>query len=111
MHAVGSLDGRDTDTVSLNLGNGDSMDIGGGADGMYKCHARTMSSFYDLLNPLVQQDMSDTMDVQMNDESNTFPRCTIVSLDMAKSAVECFCVNGDLHAQLHWDNSLEYEPL
>jgi hypothetical protein len=111
LDVLASMDGEDSDTLSITLSNGDSMDVGGGANGMYKCHARTLSSFYDLLCPALQKDLSDTVDIQMDDEINSFPRCTVVSLDMVRIAVECFCVNGDLNASLLWDNTLDYEPL
>ncbi len=55
--------------------------------------------------------MADTVGIQMNEETNTFPRCCIVPLDMVKIAVECFYVSGELDSRLNWDNTLVYEPL
>jgi len=111
LDALMALDGHDVDTLSITLSNGDSMDVGGGDHDQYKCHAITKGDFYDLVNPLIPKDMADAVDIQMNDETNTFPRCSIASLEMVKSAVECFCRNGGLSSQLNWDNTLEYEPL
>src|SRR5262245_49164475 len=79
INAAMTLDGRDVDTLSVTLSNGDSMDVGGGSNGQYKCHARVMDSFFDLVDPLASRDMLDRVDLHMNDEINTFPRCTIVS--------------------------------
>ena len=111
LDALGSLDGHDTDTLSVTLSNGDSMDVGGGADDHYKCHARTKNSFYHLVDPMIPKDMNETVEIHMDDEISTFPRCSIVSLEIVKIAVECFCVNGELSSKLQWDNTLKYDPI
>jgi hypothetical protein len=111
LDAIKALDGIDIDTASVTLRNGDSMDIGGGKDGQYKCHARTKNSFYDLVNPNCRRDVSDTVLIMMDNEVSRYPRCCIVSLDMVMVAVECFCTSGELSPSLAWDNTLEYEPL
>jgi hypothetical protein len=109
--AVTALDGGEMDTVSVTLDNGDSMDVGGGKDDQYKCHARTRGSFYDLVNPLLPQDMGDTVMIMMNQEGNSFPRCCIVSREMVMVAIECFCTRGELASSLTWTDKLEFEPL
>jgi hypothetical protein len=109
--AIKRLDGIDIDTVSVTLHNGDSMDIGGGKDNQYKCHARTKNSFYDLVNPNCQRDIRDTISIMMCNELSKYPKCCIVSFDMAMVAAECFCTSGELSPTLTWDNTLEYEPL
>jgi hypothetical protein len=111
INAVKSLDGIDIDTVSVTLCNGDSMDIGGGKDDQYKCHARTCGSFYDMVNPDTLCDAKDTVMIMMNQEGNSFPRCCIVSREMVLLAIETFCSSGVLDSRLAWDNTLEYEPL
>jgi Immunity protein Imm1 len=111
IEAVNALNGVDIDTVSVKLRNGDSMDVGGGKDDQYKCHARTMGSYYEMLNPQVPRDMSDTVTIMMDQEGCSYPRCCVVSREMVRTAVECFCKSGELNSTLTWDNTLEYEPL
>jgi Immunity protein Imm1 len=109
--AIRALNGVENDTLSVTLRNGDTMDVGGGKDDQYKCHARTRGSFYDLVNPLVPLDMTDTVTIMMNQEANSFPRCCIVSSEMVMVAIESFCTKGELSSNLTWDNTLDYEPL
>lgn len=109
--AIKALDGIEIDTVSVTLRNGDSMDVGGGKNDQYKCHARTKGSFYDLVNPQLPRDTTDTVAIMMAQEVSTYPRCCIVSCEMVLAAVECFCTRGELSLSLTWDNTLEYEPL
>jgi hypothetical protein len=109
--AIKALDGVDIDTVSVTLRNGDSMDVGGGKDGQYKCHARTKGSFYHLVDPRLPRDMNDTVTIMMDQETSYFPRCCIVSREMVMVAIECFCTSGELSPNLTWDNTLEFEPL
>ena len=111
MNAVMALDGHDSDSMSVTLGNGDSMDIGGGAANQYKCHARTKNSFFHLVDSAVPKEMANKVKIQMDEEITTYPDCCIVSLDMVKTAVEFFCVNGELSPDLSWDNTLAFEPL
>ena len=87
------------------------MDIGGGANNRYKCHARTKGSFYDLVNPGVSRKSKHSVSIMMDQETNTFPACCIVTLEMVLLAVECFCTTGILSNELTWDNTLRYEPL
>lgn len=110
-NALDIMDGQEIDTLSITLGNGDTLDVGGGNCDQYKCHARTKGNFYHLVNANIPRDMEDTMDIQMNEETNTFPICSIVSLQDVKTAIECFCLNGELSSAVSWNNTLEYDPL
>gem|GEM_PF-5491417 len=87
------------------------MDIGGGKDNKYKCHARTNGGLYDLINPKIPCGMRDTVGIMMNQEGNSFPKCCIVSLDLVLMAIETFGSSGLMDPRLTWDNTLEYEPL
>jgi hypothetical protein len=109
--AIKALDGVNIDTVSVTLRNGDSMDVGGGKDDQYKCHARTRGNFHHLINPPVPQDMTDTVVIMMDQEASSFPMCCIVSLEVVMVAIECFCTNGSLSSSLAWVTNLEFEPL
>jgi hypothetical protein len=110
LKVLDEMDGHEFDSVFIMLSNGDSMEAGGGSNNQYKCNART-DGFYDLINPNIPKDMSDTMNLQVADEINTFPKCTIVTLKEVKNAFEYFYACGGLNPDLSWDNTLEYEPL
>ena len=106
-----AMDGQDADSMSVKLNTGDSMDVEGGLDGQYKCHARTRAGFFHLVNPSTPKDMSDMVYLQTGGEGTEFPRCCIISLSCARAAVECFCATGDLNPKLGWDNTLDFDPL
>lgn len=111
LDAVRSLDGIDIDTLSITLRSGDSMDVGGGKDNQYKCHARIRNDFYDLVNPDFSQELNEMVSIMMNEEVNTYPKYCIVTLDMVLQAIEYFSTYGQLSNDLTWDNTLDYEPL
>ncbi len=108
--ALSTLDGIDTDTASITLHNGDSMDVGGG-DGRYVCHARTNKRFLHLVNVNCELDATDLVTIMMSEEATTYPRSYIVPFEIVKVAVECFCSTGALSTELPWDDTLRFDPL
>jgi hypothetical protein len=108
---IEALNGDDIDTVGIKLNTLNSMAVGGGKEGQYKCHATMKGVLYDLLDPQLPRQVNDKVEIMMDQEISSYPRCCIVSREMVMEAIKCFCTTGELSSNLTWDNTLEYEPL
>lgn len=108
--ALRTLDGNELDTFFIQLKNGDMLEVGGGDDDRYKCHATTSDNYFDLVKPSSPRDPSDTVMINMCQEGWHYPRCLIVSLEVVIEAIKYFATSGKLNPKLKWDNTLEYEP-